>query len=533
MLPEIANEENSEEIKEMLREQIDANKSILDAVKFTNNLSIDDSEKQKLFQEKFMFWLDRQNDPKSEDSSRPIGNEESLPRIDSNRLGIGGLIGGIFKGISAAIMTLFSPKAVIGIIKKFASKFGPIAIIAGIASAISGGISSFLESDRETLMGQIGDAIVGAIGQVVEFFSFGFISKEEVQEVLSPIADLFDSLQDDVDRLIGVFTGETDLSKFIDDISNFVGNILGNLWEFMGFDSLAETVFGVRLTGEKLNQRVTEFANRILTTFSDAFSKVSAWFELLFSDPVQAIIDLAQGFGGIVTGMGAWIYERMLQPLWEWFTEIFPSWETLKGTLKSLMGDLWLITGDFGEFLYRNTLEPMVNWFVDRFKTGNFEDTVRGLAGDYWGILTAPYKYIWDNVVEPFLEWLENTFDLDFPTIDAEEIQREILRALLPDPDSFVGDYLIPDSLYREAGIDPETGNIIERAAPVISSETADLIGAAEQRTESNIAATTIPIVVSAPAQNQSNFTQQNQFNSYATSAPNTRPDIDSMNVSP
>jgi len=166
-------------------------------------------------------------------------------------ISLSGIVKSIGGGLLSSFKLLFNPRALLRVFLKFASKFGPIALITGLIAAVSGGISSFFESDKETLLGKIGDGIGGAIGQVIEFFSFGLIKKEQVTEILAPITDFFEDAGiwltqmtenpgKAIDKVVAVMTR----------VGIWFSDVLGDLFENLGLDDLAKTLFGTKVSGE-------------------------------------------------------------------------------------------------------------------------------------------------------------------------------------------------------------------------------------------------------------------------------------------
>lgn len=170
-------------------------------------------------------------------------------------LSLSGIVKSIGGGLLGVFKTLFNPRALLRVFLKFASKFGPIAIVAGIVAAVSGGIDGFFNSEKTTLLGKIGDGIAGAIGQVIEFFSAGFIKKEQVTEILAPITDFFEEAGVWINQMI------ENPGKAIDNavavmtrVGIWFSDVLGDLFESLGLDNLAETLFGTKVSGEMVSK---------------------------------------------------------------------------------------------------------------------------------------------------------------------------------------------------------------------------------------------------------------------------------------
>ena len=69
-------------------------------------------------------------------------------------------------------------------------------------------------------------------------------------------------------------------------------------------------------------------------SFSDLIDKLIAglwagigavfdWVMKLFTDPVGAIVDLAKGYVSMITGIGKWLYDNAIEPIFKWIKGIF------------------------------------------------------------------------------------------------------------------------------------------------------------------------------------------------------------------
>jgi predicted SnoaL-like aldol condensation-catalyzing enzyme len=173
-------------------------------------------------------------------------------------------LGGLFKSISTNIFgglkkffgRVFKPSRIIKLLVRLVARLNPItAIIAAIIAALSGGISSFFESDKETLLGRIGDGILGAVGQVIEFFSFGFIKKEKFVEFLQPLTDFIDDAGVWISKMIE--QPEIALDKAIAAFTRvgiWISDFLGDIWESLGLDDLTKVLFGTKVSGEMVSK---------------------------------------------------------------------------------------------------------------------------------------------------------------------------------------------------------------------------------------------------------------------------------------
>jgi predicted SnoaL-like aldol condensation-catalyzing enzyme len=173
-------------------------------------------------------------------------------------------LGGLFKSISTNIFgglkeffgRAFKPSKIIKLLVRLVARLNPItAIVSGIIAALSGAISSFFESDKETLLGRIGDGILGAVGQVIEFFSFGFIKKEKFVEFLQPLTDFIDDAGVWILKMIE--QPEIALDKAIAAFTRvgiWISDFLGDIWESLGLDDLTKVLFGTKVSGKMVSK---------------------------------------------------------------------------------------------------------------------------------------------------------------------------------------------------------------------------------------------------------------------------------------
>ena len=203
-------------------------------------------------------------------------------------LSLGGIVKSIGGGLLGVFKTLFNPVALLKTFLKFASKFGPIALIAGLIAAVSGGIDGFFNSEKTTLLGKIGDGISGAIGQVIEFFSFGLIKKEQVEEILAPITDFFEEAGVWINQMIEK-PGEAidNAVAVMTRVGIWFSDVLGDLFENLGLDDLAETLFGTKVSGEMVSKF---FKNLFNPNPEDGYFSITKVLSDLFTSAKTTLI---------------------------------------------------------------------------------------------------------------------------------------------------------------------------------------------------------------------------------------------------
>jgi len=225
-------------------------------------------------------------------------------------------LGGLFAGIGKKIMSglrgffnkVFKPEKILKLLVRLAARVSPVAIVAGIIAAISGGISSFMESEETTMLGRITEGIFGAVGQVIEFFSFGLIKKEDFMKLMKPIVTFFNDMAEWV--LLMIKNPGKALDKAIaamTKIGIWFSNALGDLWESLGLDDLSKVLFGTKISSQMVSKFFTNlFSSKpdegyfsITKVLSDLFTdakkyldsgsvNVSKYFTNLFSSTPEA-----------------------------------------------------------------------------------------------------------------------------------------------------------------------------------------------------------------------------------------------------
>lgn len=137
-------------------------------------------------------------------------------------------IGTLGRGLTAALAVLFSPRALLAFLTKFAL---PLAIVGSIVSGIIGGFEEFKKS------GDLGKAIMHGIGSALDFLTFGLVGVEELQAafdfisanvnkwIIEPVQQLFDMIAKGFEEIRkNVLLG---LSEIVGNIANIITTIGG------------------------------------------------------------------------------------------------------------------------------------------------------------------------------------------------------------------------------------------------------------------------------------------------------------------
>ena len=108
---------------------------------------------------------------------------------------LSGIFGGILGSIKTALMTIFSGKALMGVLKKV---FLPAVIIGSLFSGVKDAIDAFKET------GSIGEAVIAGFGGILDFLTFGLVDAETLknlgglidEKLIQPIKNIFSAVGD-------------------------------------------------------------------------------------------------------------------------------------------------------------------------------------------------------------------------------------------------------------------------------------------------------------------------------------------------
>lgn len=103
---------------------------------------------------------------------------------------LSGIFGGILGSIKTALMSIFSGKALMGVLKKV---FLPAVIIGSLFSGVKDAIDVFKET------GSIGEAVIAGFGGILDFLTFGLVDAETLknlgglidEKLIQPIKNIF------------------------------------------------------------------------------------------------------------------------------------------------------------------------------------------------------------------------------------------------------------------------------------------------------------------------------------------------------
>jgi hypothetical protein len=125
---------------------------------------------------------------------------------------------------------------------------------------------------------------------------------------------------------IGAFLGAA-VADFIGAPLDLITKVMSWAAKKLGFTNLSESL-------DKFS--FTEMIDNLIGSFFDGINAIVDWFKLLFSDPVGALIKLAQGFKWYAEGISS-IFWGMVDSAVGWVTDLF-GWTTDDGQTFSLSG---------------------------------------------------------------------------------------------------------------------------------------------------------------------------------------------------
>ena len=244
--------------------------------------------------------------------------------VGRNALGQFARTEGPFASIVNGIRTLFTKMQ--PIVKTITAPFR--AIVSGLKGV--GSMFSFLRPLGAVLKGiPIIGQIIGALFSLVE----GVIAAFKTE------GGFFAKMQAFFAAAISDFIGAP-----LDLLKSIISWVLGAF----GFENAEAT-----LDSFSIEDELEKVINKLFGVVTGAFE----WIGLLFTDPSQAMDNLWNGIVGAWNGFGSFIFDNVINPIWNWFTGIFnvdPSgirtvWEGLVGTWTdfstwigdSVLGKLW------------------------------------------------------------------------------------------------------------------------------------------------------------------------------------------------
>lgn len=252
--------------------------------------------------------------------------------VGRNALGQFARTEGPFASIVNGIRTLFSKMQ--PIVKTITAPFR--AIVSGLKGV--GSMFSFLKPLGAVLKG------IPIIGQIIGVV---FSLVEGVIAAFKTEGGFFAKMQAFFAAAISDFIGAP-----LDLLKSIISWVLGAF----GFENAEAT-----LDSFSIEDELEKVINKLFDVVTGAFK----WIGLLFTDPSQAMDNLWNGIVGAWNGFGSFIFDNVINPIWNWFTGIFnvdPNgirtvWEGLVGT--------WI---DFSTWIGNSVLGKLWQGIIDIFK---------------------------------------------------------------------------------------------------------------------------------------------------------------------
>ena len=200
----------------------------------------------------------------------------------------------------------------------------------------------------------------------------------------------------------------------------------------------------------------SDLIDKLIGSIWSGIGAVFTWFKELFTDPVGAIVKLATGFAGLLTGIGTWLYNTAIKPIFDWVSGIFSWGETdettaggddkgfsLSGMLFKALdgiktwlgnmfkfdsaGDLFATAFNVLTFLPNIVLKGLQlisKWLLGLF---GFDDAAKKVANaDNWtigGMVATAIKSIF--------EWFTELFDIDWSAL-MDKLVPDWAKKILP-----------------------------------------------------------------------------------------------------
>jgi len=294
-----------------------------------------------------------------------------------------------------------------------------------------------------------------------------------VKNSFQGIVDLFTDLKDKIGTLfsedatwwekitafLGIFTdiGQFFIDQF-DRVTEFIANVFGV--SFAPYDGLISYISGKLSEGFQV---VRDFFSAVGTFLIDGYEGITGYIDDKVTAAFEGVGNFFSAVGdffiGGFTSIKDWIADKLKVPF-EFLTDLFSFPESPKEFATKLL-DLILLPYNVAI----NFLRGIFGFGAD--EEGNVEPFSLG-------------DFIVDTVTS-VIDFIKNLFSFDLPSVGdvlkgAGDIMQTLLRAVLPSPDfltfetpsvtlfgkKFGGGSIslnpIPDSIYKAAGIDPETG---------------------------------------------------------------------------
>ena len=375
-----------------------------------------------------------------------------------------------FRGIGTAFKALFNTKAFQTAIKPFTTAFDNF--MAGFKNVgkVMGAVKTPVAiKEFKTVFGKIGATIgtivkplitvfgkIGAtIGTIVKPLITGF---KAIGNFFKPLLSVF--------KFLGQLSGITSTVKNAGGLFSKIMPILKGIGSklllplFAIFDFVTGFIKGFASKGEGDTRSTME---RLLDGLAGGFIKM---IKGIFIVPLDLLKDGVEwiarqmGFEKFADALGTFSFDETFDKLIKFGKNLFSS-EPEEGyfSIVKFMAD---------------KVQGVKDWF-DTLMTDPVK-ALKELASGYLDIITSPAKFIWDKLIKPAIEGIMKMFgkEVELPSSGGigdmiNNFFKKILRAILPTPNDNAKWYdipnliskAIPDDVYKFAGLDPKTGEIV------------------------------------------------------------------------
>ena len=192
-------------------------------------------------------------------------------------------------------------------------------------------------------------SVFGVVSNVTKLPGFGLLSS--VAKIF-PFVRIFSGIVSFVQGFIDGYDEEGLFGGFKEGISTLAENFIGwpvNLLK----DGLAYVLekFGILTEEQKTSFNDFDF----IKVIGDGVRLAFDWFKQLFTDPVAALKTAWEGYVGVYTSIGTWVYENAAKPAIDWLSSVF-SWAG------DIITEGWTTLTDFVSGIWTGVKQ----WFVDK-----------------------------------------------------------------------------------------------------------------------------------------------------------------------
>ena len=362
-------------------------------------------------------------------------------------------------------------------------------ILLGAIAAYALGIDKYIRtvflSKTIAQFAKIPEAVSDYFKTLRKAFKAGMQGLPNLMKTIKPLKEL---------GKIGTFAFT--LGKYLKPIINFFSGLTSVFKIFGQLTGITGTISKIASMFAKIMPILKGIGSKLLLPLFAIFDFVSGFIEGFASkgegdtrSTMERLLDgLAGGFIKMIKGIFIvpldllkdgveWIARQMG---FEKFADALGSFsfdETFDKLIK-FGKNLFSLEPEEGYFSIVKFMADKVQGVKDWFDT-LMTDPVKALeelASGYLDIITSPAKFIWDKLIKPAIEGIMKMFgkEVELPSSGGvgdmiNNFFKKILRAILPTPNDNAKWYdipnliskAIPNDVYKFAGLDPKTGEIV------------------------------------------------------------------------